>query len=385
MGNVVMLASRAACMAMAASACTVGTVADASSGTPLSGATVTFRHMDTSTTEGLSAVPVAFSSATQSVASGPVVSGTPYNYWLDPYAPTNPGDTTATLVGPGWVRARVTAPGHATRLVYRNHQYSPDQVQTDVPYSAGPYAIPSSWNVESGFASVESFELYATAAHPLWPDLIVDVRSLAAWQVGVQFPGLLCPGNLCLAFGLNIANVSDGPFELRSNTSSPGVITQVITQSTGAAVNVAISGGMMVAPPDEGWHVANLVRVTLRGPIVSGVCDTEATASACPAVLTRLKNVCLEGTSGAFDTAYGGTSAQQAQLTCFPPGFLSGPLHTGLAPGFAEFYPIGNSGNFLDVSAVASGTYWLEAEVNPNGIYQEADTSNNIARVQVAL
>jgi len=388
MGKLAMAAWQAAWMAMAASACTVGTVADATTGAPLAGAAVTFRHMDTSTTEGFSAVPVAFTSATQSVTSGPVVSGTSFNYWLDPYAPENPGDTTATFVGAGWVRATVSAAGHATRRIYRNHQYSADQVQTDVPYSAGPYPIPSSWDVESGLASQESFDLYPAAAHPLWPDLIVDVRSLAAWQVGVQFPGLLCKTSKCLVFGLNIANVSDGPFELRSNTGSPGTITQVITQSAGPAMNLAIAGGMMIAPPGEGWHVANLVRITLRGPIVSGVCDTEATASACAAVLTSSKEVCLTGTAGAFDAVYGGTAAQQAPLTCWPngnPGSPSGPLHTGLAPGFAEFYSIGNSENVLDVSAVASGPYWLEAEVNPSGTYQEADTSNNLARVQVSL
>jgi hypothetical protein len=374
-------------MAMAASACTLGTIADAMSGAPLSGATVTFRHMDTSTTEGFSAVPVAFTSSIQSVTSGAVVPSTSFNYWLDPYAAENPGDPTVTFVPAGWVRATVGAAGHATRRIYRNHQYSPDLVQTDVPYSAGPYPIPGSWDTQNGLSSIEDFNLYPTSAHPLWPDLIVDVRSLAAYQVGIQFPGLLCPTSKCLVFGLNIANVSDGPFELRSNTGSPGTITQVVTQSTGSVTNFAISGGMMIKPPDEGWHVADLVRIRLRGPIVSGVCDTEPTASSCSTVLSSAKKVCLMGTAGAFDPVYGGTAAQQAQLTCWPngnPGSPSGTLHTGLAPGFAEFYSIGNEENVLDVSGVASGTYWLEAEVNPNGTYLE-DTSNNIARVRVTL
>lgn len=51
----------------------------------------------------------------------------------------------------------------------------------------------------------------------------------------------------------------------------------------------------------------------------------------------------------------------------------------GLGPGH------GNPENFPDVSGLASGTYWLEAEVNPNGTYLEADTSTNIARVRVTL
>lgn len=377
----------AAWMAIAASGCTVGKVADATSGALLQGATLQFQHVDTSITEGFSATPVTFTSSVQSVVSGPTVPSTSFNYWLDPYAPRNPGDNTSTFVGSGWIRATVSAPGHATRQVYRNHQYSPDQVQTDVPYSGGPYPIPSSWDVQNGLASIEDFYLYPTSAHPLWPDLIVDVRSLAANQIGVQFPGLLCPSSKCLAFGLNIANVSPGPFELRSNTSSPGVITQVVAQSSGSPMNIAISGGTLISEPDEGWHVADLVRISLRGPIVSGVCDTEATASSCAAVLTSSKEVCLTGSGGMFDAAYGGTAAQQAPLTCWPNGspFSStGPLHTGLAPGFAEFYSIGNSENVLDVSGVAPGTYWLEAEVNPDGIFEE-DRSNNVARVQVTL
>jgi hypothetical protein len=37
------------------------------------------------------------------------------------------------------------------------------------------------------------------------------------------------------------------------------------------------------------------------------------------------------------------------------------------------------------VSGLASGSYWLEVEVNPDGTYEEADRSNNVARVRVNL
>jgi len=392
MGNSVRAAMYCAWVAMVLGgvACTLGQVTDATSGASIAGATLHFDHVDTSITEGFSTTPVTFTGVTQHVASGaPVPSATIFNYWLDPYAPKNPGDTTNTFVGPGWIRVTVSAPGHATSRVYRNHQYSDDQVQTDVPYSGGPYPIPSTWNVQSGLAAIEDFRMYPTAAHPLWPDLIVDVRSIAAHQIGVFFPGgLFCPSNKCLVFGLNIANVSPWPFELKSHTGSPSTITQVITQSSGSAVNFAISGGLMLAPPGEGWHVSHLARITLRGPIASGSCNTEATASACPAVISSYKDICLEGTGGPFDSVYGGSFPQQAPLNCWPNGSAanpSGPLHTGLAPGFAEFYSIGNSENILDVASLASGTYWLEAEVNPNGTYHEADRSNNLARVQVSL
>jgi hypothetical protein len=365
-------------------------VADSNSGELLQGATLSFRHVDTSVI-GFGPAAVTFTSSIQSVVSGATVPNTQLNYWLDPYAPENPGDATATFVGPCCVRTTVSAPGHTTRHVYRNHQYSSGLVQTNVPYSGGPYSIPSSWNTQNGEVSEEDFFLYPTSTHPLWPDLIVDVRSLAFNQVGTvfQFPPalLVCPGSKCLAFGLNVANVSSGPFQLTSNTSSPGVITQIITQTAGPAMNVAISGGMLV-PEGNAWHVANLVKISLRGPIASGVCDTEATASSCPIVVTSAKDVCLEGSGGVFDTVYGGTLAQQGPMNCWPNGNASsttGPLHPGLAPGLAEFYAIGNPENLLDVSSVASGQYWLEAQVNPDGLYQEADTSNNIARVQVSL
>lgn len=378
----------AAAAALAVSACTVGQVADATTGELIQGATLKFEHLDLSITEGFTTSPATFTAFSQTVHSGAPVPSTSFNYWLDPYAPENPDDTTDTFVPGGWVRVTVSAAGHETLRTYRNHLYTQDQVQTDVPYSAGPYPIPSSFHVQSGFASVEDFSLNPTSAHPLWPDLIVDVRSLAGHDIGVQFPGLLCPSSRCLVFGLNIANVANGPFELTSSTASPTIITQTITQSSGPPVNVAISGGSMIFVTDDGWHVDRLARISLRGPIVSGVCDTEPTADACPAVITKFKQICLAGTAGIFDAAYGGTLAQQAPLTCWANGVpapISGVLHTGLARGFAEFYSIGNSENFLDVASLASGAYWLEAEVNPDGTYQEADRSNNIARVQVNL
>jgi hypothetical protein len=51
---------------------------------------------------------------------------------------------------------------------------------------------------------------------------------------------------------------------------------------------------------------------------------------------------------------------------------------------------MGNPFDYLDITNLSSGTYWLEAEINPansNGVrsYVESDTSNNIARAQIPI
>jgi hypothetical protein len=280
--------------------------------------------------------------------------------------------------------------------------------------------------------------------HPALPDLIVDVRSLMPTSAGASTPspqqvavgnapmgvteGYPCDvsapaGTLpastteCLAFPINIANVGTGNFELLSNTASLNSVQQVYYSATRVQSTVQTTGSMVATPPG-GYHVSNLVQMRLRGPIVSGClsatpapgcCDTDATATTCSIVSTASKAFCMEGDTvfdseiasqfgsnrkaakldGAnIDSCQAYTAASGGGFTITQgPGFID----QGLTPGTSEMYIIGNPYNYLDITGLAPGPYWLEAEVNPvdpttdQRVYMESDTTNNVARAQITI
>jgi hypothetical protein len=69
----------------------------------------------------------------------------------------------------------------------------------------------------------------------------------------------------------------------------------------------------------------------------------------------------------------------------------SGFIDEGLTPGTSEMYIIGNPYNYLDITGLTPGPYWLEAEVNPvdpstnQRVYMESDTTNNVARAPIMI
>ncbi len=270
--------------------------------------------------------------------------------------------------------------------------------------------------------------------HARLPDLITDVRSLlttnqvlkgdfapAAFECppGSTFPlnslndvctligeSGTCPYDSCLAYSVNCANVGSGSFELVApSTAVPSFMRQYMFNAVALPTLTTVAGGSVTRHGNL-WKVTGLIESRLRGPISSD-CATELTAQNCPVVspTDELKDVCLAGVQGSsssierFDpdimNLYDGPNPQAAHsrsggMNCFidgaePGEFSTGSVDQGLAPGVAEIYPFGNSDNFLDITGVTPGVYWFEVGINLSQTYQEADYSNNIARVQVTI
>lgn len=81
------------------------------------------------------------------------------------------------------------------------------------------------------------------------------------------------------------------------------------------------------------------------------------------------------------------------------PGYNTSPSYSscgqvqGLRPGRADVYSSGLNGQYVWIGAgtnntppaVPNGIYWLEGEIDPNNQVLEADETNNIARVPIAI
>ena len=73
-------------------------------------------------------------------------------------------------------------------------------------------------------------------------------------------------------------------------------------------------------------------------------------------------------------------------LDCHPddPGY-TGPIEIGLSAGWGDFYGSQLGDQWIDVTDVTPGSYKIRATVNPNGIYQESDTSDNTVTDDVVI
>ena len=195
-------------------------------------------------------------------------------------------------------------------------------------------------------------------------------------------------------------------FEVYADPSPATTITastfvqQVIYSAVAPPQKVLTTGTMLGGQANSDGEVQNFAQFDLRGPIAQGVCDTEATATACPIVSLSggtagpsPKDVCLGGNSSVFDPIYGAphkNGVLGGGLSCINAG-TSNIADEGLPAGYGEMYPVGQDCGFLDISNVQPGTYWFEGEINPvdhivgHRAYAESDYSNNVSRVQVTI
>ena len=65
--------------------------------------------------------------------------------------------------------------------------------------------------------------------------------------------------------------------------------------------------------------------------------------------------------------------------------YLSCGQVQGISVGWADVYHRGLPGQNIDISNLADGTYWLEEEIDPSNRIQEADETNNVARIQITI
>jgi hypothetical protein len=69
------------------------------------------------------------------------------------------------------------------------------------------------------------------------------------------------------------------------------------------------------------------------------------------------------------------------------PGYYRGcgAVIQGLTPGWMDVYSKNLTDQWVDITDLPNGTYWLEAEVDPNNNILEASEGNNVSRILVSI
>lgn len=139
------------------------------------------------------------------------------------------------------------------------------------------------------------------------------------------------------------------------------------------------SGDLVIGSPDnsplftlDSCHKVELLKDIMRYELVysSGPSNGTVVTVGGQDVVGRKQGFCM------MDIMQVNASAPQGQYDC---------QNQGLTAGWADVYDAALDCQFLDVTGVVPGNYTLRLTVNPNGLFDETDTSNNSVDVPVVL
>lgn len=178
------------------------------------------------------------------------------------------------------------------------------------------------------------------------------------------------PGRSLLRFSTEVANAGDGPLEIwggEASGDSQQVFQRIYQEDGGSRDRLA---GEFVYHAGhghihfEGFATYDLKLTNAAGAIVASGGKT----SFC---LINIRQPFADVTANAGVVhGRGGNSCGQVQ---------------GISAGYSDVYSASLDDQWIDVTNVADGTYWLEIQADPENNIQETNENNNTARVQVRL
>ena len=380
--------------ALALNGCTYGYVTDSESGDTVGGATVTF---DALTMTDSHKLPTSFSSTSKTAntwsASDRNSGGHNGLYYLNPTGRKADGDSTPVSVAAGWQRVKVSKRGFDSAIFYRDHQYSQTcDSHSSLPYPDAKYPITAETSKASGKTpcAQESFTLSPiTANYEKLPDLFADPRSLTDNQIATNSDCKYKDDNgvekqfaKCLRVSVGTPNVGAGDLHLLGELNLSGHVVSVrqrIYNRDSGYTEKAISNDFTYedAPGHKHFHFKNWTKLRLRK--YDAACTTQGWTG-CPELKAGRKiSFCLEDIY-TFESSI----ATGKKYNCETPSG-SNQISQGISVGMQDVYSKSVYGQVIDLTGLRAGTYWLEAEVNPEHVMAERDYSNNTARVTVKI
>lgn len=220
--------------------------------------------------------------------------------------------------------------------------------------------------------TMTSLVLAAMCAAPMATDLLPDIilwgDRLNDYYVGTTGANEAPSGRPCIRFSTATANIGAGRLELRGGTPSGSIqpVNQRIFRSDGTSYD-RLAGNFVYHPSHQhihfnDWTVFRL-REILPGGGVGNVIRSGQKTSFC--ILELLT----------YDNSLPGYNSS--------PGYSSCGQVQGLRPGRADIYDASLDDQYIDITGLPDGDYWLEGEVDPNNQVLESNETNNVGRIQV--
>lgn len=206
---------------------------------------------------------------------------------------------------------------------------------------------------------------------PLLPDLIAweDVQRnyIHGWSLDQNE----IPGRTLLRLTTSVANVGAGPLEIRGDTiheDGTQDVLQRIYNSDGSFTD-QMSGTFSYHPEHGHIHFDRFTQFHLRevtaGDGVGAIVASGDKSSFC---LIDVRS---------YDETLPGAPGLRQYHACNE--------YQGISVGWADVYIKALPDQWIDVTGVADGRYWLEVEIDPEHWIVESDETNNVSRILIDL
>ena len=211
-----------------------------------------------------------------------------------------------------------------------------------------------------------------TPPQPLLPDLIVWESRPLGFLHGWTLDTTEQPGRVLLRFTTTTANQGAGPIELIGGETHPDG-TQDVYQRVyydNAGFQDVLAGVYVHHPEHNHIHFEDYAVYRLRRFIRGGgVGDVVASGE-------KISFCLLD-----FITY----DRQLPGYPQFPVYSFCGTGKQGISVGWSDIYDKSLPDQWIDVTDVPSGVYWLEVEVDPSNRLMERDETNNVTRIRILL
>jgi hypothetical protein len=177
-------------------------------------------------------------------------------------------------------------------------------------------------------------------------------------------------GRLLLRFDGFVHNVGPGPLEVtgqRASIADPMIPRQRIYRSDGSSYDVVMPGALMVYASADGhshWHLQYIAAYSLW--------NRRRTQEVAPAMKVGFCLADHEHVDGGVGPVGGVYIDERGRDFCqkYNPNALS--VWEGVSAGWRDLYERALTFQWVDVSDVVPGVYWLREDVDPNRIVHEA-------------
>jgi hypothetical protein len=226
------------------------------------------------------------------------------------------------------------------------------------------------WGLVAATAAVVMLLVTATAvggpADDALPDLVSDAPGAEFLQTYVDDDGTT---RLLLRFHGYVHNAGAGPLELRGSGNVNAVMSTVaqrIYRVDGTGSRDVTSAASMRFETADGHN-----HFHLRAAMEYALYDSTKSAAVAPSMKVGFCLLDSERVSGAVPLGYpDGTNCARNTPTA--------PLVVmGVSPGWRDVYNANLAFQWVDVSDVAPGSYWLGARSDPSGVMVESNEGNN--------
>jgi lysyl oxidase/pre-peptidase len=236
----------------------------------------------------------------------------------------------------------------ASRLVYR-------------PSAAGPYTLKLRAYDRGayGYATLAVVSEAQSPGNPQPPDLIV-------WAEYLSDASIEGSSQKLLRFSNAVPNIGVGPLELYGTVQPDGTTFAYQRVWNDNATFSDYHAGTFVFEGHEShnhWHFADFADYNLRSVTADGGVGALVATS-------QKVTFCL------MDVIRYDPAAGPSTYRCD---------HQGIAVGWADVYDKALEGQWIDITSVPDGTYWLESVADPADRLRETNNTNNISRIRVQI